>query len=299
MIRNLDTQTLRTFITVAETASMTLAAGHLHLTQGAISQQIRKLEDLLGVPLFVRARSGLKLTEAGERLFGKARRLVCLNDSIWSEMTNTSCCGEISIGVPVDLISADATPRILRSFSERHVEIELSVYAEPMARLRERMSSGQLDLAILEEFPGSQLGETLYADRLVWVGACCSEAAMEDPIPLSMVDSDCVFRPRVFEALDRSGRSWKSVFESGSREATVAMIRMDLAVGAMLETTAPKDVEVLSSEANLPPLPSCNVTLAVKQSPSRQAGMLADHIRRSFSAAPQDSQSDGAHLKAV
>ena len=299
MIRNLDTQTLRTFITVAEMASMTLAAEHLHLTQGAISQQIKKLEELLGVPLFVRARSGLKLTEAGERLFGKARRLVCLNDSIWSEMTNTSCCGAISVGVPLDLIAADAVPRILRSFSERHVEIDLSVHCEPTARLRERVSSGQLDLAILEEFPEAQVGETLYADRLVWVGARGGAAASEEPLPLSMVDPECVFRPRVFEALDGSRRSWKSVFESGSREATVAMIRMDLAIGAMLEATAPHDVDVLSGEANLPPLPSCNVTLAVKHGPTRQAGMLADHIRRSFNVGGTDSQPEGAHLKAV
>lgn len=299
MVRNLDTQTLRTFIAVAEMASMTLAAERLHLTQGAISQQIKKLEEVLGAPLFVRARSGLKLTEAGERLFGKARRLVCLNDSIWAEMTNTNCCGAISVGVPLDIIAADALPRILRAFSERHDEIDLSVHCEPTARLREKVASGQLDLAILEEFPGSQLGETLYADRLVWVGARGGAAASGDPLPLSMVDPDCVFRPRVFEALDRARRSWKSVFESGSREATVAMIRMDLAVGAMLETTVPHDVEVLSGEATLPPLPSCNVTLAVKHGPTRQAQMMADHIRRSFGAMSTDSQPDIAQLKAV
>ena len=48
MIRNLDTALIRTFVTVAEKASMTAAANALNLTQGAVSQQVKRLEDVLG-----------------------------------------------------------------------------------------------------------------------------------------------------------------------------------------------------------------------------------------------------------
>jgi DNA-binding transcriptional LysR family regulator len=285
MIRNLDTQALRTFTTVAELASMTRAAEQLHLTQGAISQQIKRLEEQFQAPLFIRARRGLRLTEAGERLFGKARRLLSLNDTIWSEMTDTGCDGHVSIGVPMDLIAADAIPRLLRSFVERHGNVDLSVVCAPTAELKDRVVTGQIDLAVLEEHGAGQSGETLFADRLVWIGAKGGRAAGLDPLPLSMTSPSCVFRALVFEALDAAGRPWRSVFESGSREATLAMIRMDLAVGVVLASTAPGDVDALPSEAALPDLPTFNVTLARGNNVSRQAAMLADHIHRGTASA--------------
>ena len=87
MARNLDTALIRSFVTAAETGGMTAAANALHLTQGAVSQQIKRLEDAFACPLFERDRRGLILTNAGERLLGKARRLLALNDEIWAEIT--------------------------------------------------------------------------------------------------------------------------------------------------------------------------------------------------------------------
>ena len=65
MIRNLDTALVRTFVTVADKASMTAAANALHLTQGAVSQQVKRLEETLGCSLFERDRRGLRLTRSG------------------------------------------------------------------------------------------------------------------------------------------------------------------------------------------------------------------------------------------
>ena len=78
MPRNLDTGLVRTFVAVADKASMTAAANALHLTQGAVSQQVKRLEEALGCGLFERDRRGLRLTPHGERLFGQARKLIDL-----------------------------------------------------------------------------------------------------------------------------------------------------------------------------------------------------------------------------
>lgn len=94
MTRNIDTGLLRAFIAVAETAGMTAAANVLNLTQAAISQQIKRLEDGFEARLFERDRKGLRLTNAGERLFGKAKRMLALNDEIWAEMTVPIHSGE-------------------------------------------------------------------------------------------------------------------------------------------------------------------------------------------------------------
>ncbi len=90
MTRNLDTGLVRTFVAVSDKASMTAAANALHLTQGAVSQQVKRLEEMLGCSLFERDRRGLRLTPPGERLFSQARKLLALHDEIWAEMTTVA-----------------------------------------------------------------------------------------------------------------------------------------------------------------------------------------------------------------
>src|SRR5260370_36121915 len=104
MARNLDTALLRAFVTVAEAGGMTAAANRLNWTQAAISQQIKRLEEGFGCILFERDRRGLAMTNAGERLFGKAKRLLALNDEVWADMTTPTFTGDVKLGVPFDLV---------------------------------------------------------------------------------------------------------------------------------------------------------------------------------------------------
>ncbi|WP_291182015.1 LysR family transcriptional regulator [Erythrobacter sp.] len=282
--RNLDTQRLRTFVTVAQTANMTRAAGMLHQTQGAVSQQIRKLEEELGHTLFRRARPGLVLTESGERLLIKARRLLSINDAIWCEMTTPRCGGAVTLGVPIDLAGACRIGSALRSFTQRFPDVDVTLRCALSVELKRAVATGEADIAILEELPSEQIGETLVADRLVWIGAVGGQAASKKPLPLSIVSGSCVFRPLVLAALDEAGRPWKSVFESEHFDASLAMIRTDLAVGALISSRKPDAVEVLGEESGLPTLPPINITLATRETRSEQCNALAEHLRRELSA---------------
>ena len=78
---------------------MTAAANALHLTQGAVSQQIKRLEELFGGTLFERSRRGLRMTAYGERLLGMAHRLLGLNDELWADMTSVTVEGAVRLGV--------------------------------------------------------------------------------------------------------------------------------------------------------------------------------------------------------
>ena len=90
------------------------AANALHLTQGAVSQQVKRLEEALECSLFERDRRGLRLTLAGERLFGRAKRLLSLNDEIWAEMTTNAVEGRVRLGVPPDLVGTRLAPVLKR-----------------------------------------------------------------------------------------------------------------------------------------------------------------------------------------
>lgn len=134
MFRNLDVALFRAFTAAADRRSMTAAAEALHLTQGAISQQIARLEALAGGPLLTRERPGLRLTAAGERLLGKARRLVALNDDVWTDLDGAALAGPVRLGVPHDLLDASFAP-VLKRFAEACPDVELTLKSAASADL--------------------------------------------------------------------------------------------------------------------------------------------------------------------
>ena len=260
MARNLDITLVRTFVTAADSASMTVAANSLHLTQGAVSQQIRRLEEALGCTLFERDRRGLRLTPVGERLLGKARRLLGMNDEIWAEMSASAMQGRVRLGVPYDLVGTTLAP-VFRAYTEAWPQIDISLVCGSSPELAETLAAGDIDLAIIEEPVGATTGECLRVEPLVWVGARGGRARLKRPLPVSMVTDTCAFRPVVLAALRDQGFEWRTVFENGNIEATTATVRTDLAVTAWLASTVPADLDILGADAGLPALPNFSINL--------------------------------------
>ncbi len=282
MARNLDLALLRTFVTVADRASMTVAANALHLTQGAVSQQVKRLEDLFGSALFERDRRGLRMTASGERLLGKARRLLGLNDELWADMTAAAVDGEVRLGAPCDLMESCLAP-ILKTYADAYPQVAISLSCASSPDLAAALSRGEIDLAVLEERVGPSNGERLRVEQLVWVGAKAGSAHLKHPLPVSMAADTCAFRPAVLAALHDHGREWRTVFENGGIEATTAIVRADLAVTAWLESMAPPGLDVLPAGAGLPELPPFAINLHLPQSDIGAAtARLAQQIRHAL-----------------
>jgi DNA-binding transcriptional LysR family regulator len=282
MPRNIDTSLVRAFVTVADTGSMTVAANALHLTQAAVSQQIKRLEESFDCALFERDRRGIKLTNEGERLFGKAKRLLGVNDEIWAEMTTPSFKGQVRLGVPYDLVGSYLPP-ILKSFASTYPQVEISLVCLTSPQLVETLAAGEIDVAIVEEALGTSKGECLATDRLLWVGAKGGDAFRKRPLPISFGCDTCAFRPVIFEALRTSGLAWRTVSEIGNAEAISATVHTDLAVTALLATTIPPGLDILSPEAGLPPLPNFGINLHLPRTGATPVGQaLANAIRDGF-----------------
>jgi DNA-binding transcriptional LysR family regulator len=282
MTRNLDIALLRSFVAVADHGSMTAAGRLLHLTQGAISQQIARLEALSG-PLFVRDRRDLRLTAAGERLLGQTRQLLAAHDTLWLDMSGGTIEGAVRLGAPQDLVAASLGP-ILKGFALAHPNVELTLVCDASTRLLRTLKRGEIDLALIEEPPGTTGGECLDIDRLVWVGAKGGTACRKTPLPVSLVDETCAFRPVVLEALREGGRTWRTVFENGSIDATAATVRADLAVTVWLASTVPQEFDILPPESGLPELPGFAINLHMPRSRQLPAVVeLGRHLRNGFS----------------
>ncbi len=279
MSRNFDIALLRTLVAVADLRSMTAASERLNLTQGAISQQIARLEALARGPLLVRKPKGLRLTSLGARLLGKARAMLVLNDEVWSEIEGGVVAGRVRLGLPYDLVGITLAPA-LKAFSEACPHVDLTLVCKPSPDLLTAVREGRLDMVVVEETIGSETGEVLAVDRLVWVGAHGGCAQSRTPLPISLVAENCVFRSPVVSALSRQGRETRTVFENGGLDATRATVRMDMAVSAWLAATVPADLDILSGNG-LPELPSFAITLhlaAGVQGPAMRE--LAHHLRQ-------------------
>jgi DNA-binding transcriptional LysR family regulator len=262
MYRNLDLHLIRTFCTVAQHGSMTVAANILAQTQGAVSQQVMRLEDMLDRQLFIRDRRALRLTPAGDRLHAHGRRLLALNDEIWNDMASPLVAGTVRVGVPPDLVGSCIAP-LLRSYCNAYPQVDIALVCAPSRDLLTALARGEIDLAIVEEPDGPTTGACLRIERLVWVGALDGKAHLREPLPVSMVATSCAFRPAVQDALAQHGRDWRVAFENGSLEATTAAVRADLAVGVWLAGTAPPDLQILAPDAGLPRLPPFAINLHI------------------------------------
>lgn len=285
MIRDLDSTLVRTFVTAADKASMTGAANALNLTQGAVSQQIKRLEEVLGQTLFQRDRRGLKLTRSGERLLDKGRRLLQLNDEIIAEMGGKAVAGRVRIGVPYDLVGTLLQP-VLKTYAEACPQVEISLVCASSPELAAALAAGTIDLAVIEERAGPTAGECLAVDRLVWVGARGGSARLKRPLPVSLVADTCAFRPAVLAALGAHGLDWRTVFENGNIDATTATVRSDLAVTTWLASTVPADLDILS-DADLPALPNFAINLHLpKHGVEPAAREFARQIREGLAPRP-------------
>jgi DNA-binding transcriptional LysR family regulator len=281
MRTDLDIALLRAFLAVVEAGGVTRAAAALGVSQAAASQQIKRLEEALDCRLFERAGRRLVLAPAGERLVAQARRLLALNDEVWSSMRTPSFEGEVRLGVPYDIIGSFVPP-ILRRFAKAQPCVRVSLVCEDSKIVREQLKSGGVDLALTTETECGRHGETLRTDRLVWVGVPGGDAHLKDPLPVSLGAPTCVFRPIAVEALGKARRDWRAVCEVSRMEPVYAAIEAGLAVAPLLRSSVPERFEILGREARLPALPEFRINLYAPPGLSPAARDLADLVRASF-----------------
>jgi DNA-binding transcriptional LysR family regulator len=283
MSRDIDIALLRAFVAVVETGSVTGAASVLSLTQAAVSQQLKRLEELFGTALFERHHRRLSLKPSGERLLAHAQRLIALNDEVWSTMSAPAYEGEVRLGVPHDIVGPYMPP-ILKRFDKAWPRVRVSLKCTTTPQLHEALRQGETDLIITTERHCSAGGETLLEDDLVWTGAINGTAHLREPLPISLGDGTCEFRPSVLKAMRGTGRDWRPVCEVSSMEALFASIEADLAVGAFLRSTIPSYLREVGSDG-LPDMPKFLINMYLP--PARQneiAVELARHIRQEFAS---------------
>ncbi|SFK07274.1 LysR family transcriptional regulator [Celeribacter neptunius] len=281
MARNLDLTALRSFVAVADCGGVTKAAGALNLTQSAVSMQLKRLEESLDLRLLDRSARTIALTAAGEQLLSYARRMLELNDEVYSRLTAQEFEGEIVLGVPHDIVYP-SIPLVLQHFHRDYPRMRVSLLSSFTTQLKEKFSRGECDIVLTTEDDVGPEGETVVELPLVWIGAPNGSAWRQRPLRLAF-EHRCIFRKGVQEALDRAGIPWEVSIESDQSRTIEASVSADLAVHVMLEDTAPPYSEPIQHGGALPELSKKKINLYMSDLKKSEATeRLRDLIRQAF-----------------
>ncbi|MDM7932836.1 LysR family transcriptional regulator [Tabrizicola sp.] len=259
MPRNLDLAALRSFVTVADVGGVTRAAGYLNLTQSAVSMQIKRLEDSLGMQLFLRAARKLALSPEGEQLLSYGRRMLALNDEALSRFAATACEGEIRLGVPHDVVYP-AIPGILKRMAQAWPCLRINLVSSFTVLMKQEFERGGFDVILTTEETPDPGAEVLGLRPLVWVGAVDGNAWQRRPLRLGFKDT-CIFRPRAQALLDAANIPWQLATGGESEQAVEATVAADLAVTARMAGSIPDGTCVIATENQLPPLGEMKLAL--------------------------------------
>jgi DNA-binding transcriptional LysR family regulator len=278
----MDLELLRTFVAVLETGGFGKAGLRRHLTQSAISVQMKRLAEDVGRPLFVAHGRGRAPTPAAELLFGYAGRLLALHDEAVRALVEGSASELVRLGATQDFAEA-RLPGVLRSFSQSHPQVRLEVRVGRSPELSRLVVEGELDLAVV--FQAAPSGATPFArERGAWLAAPGFKPPLNaEPWPLALLEAPCVFREAALRTLDEARLPWRIVYSTPSLGGLLAAVRAGLAVTLRLARHSQKGLRSLPPSVGLPAPPRFLLTLLTAEELTAGARTLAAALRTAAS----------------
>jgi DNA-binding transcriptional LysR family regulator len=240
----LEPERLRAFITVAETNSFTRAAEQLHLTQSAITVQVRRLEESIGRALFERSAKFVRLTKDGEAMLGYARELLEVINRARRQFSQPALEGSVRFGMVEDF-GTTALPFILGRLRQEHPHFELAVETGLGFDLVKRLEAGGLDLILTKRVAGGNDPAALRRQNLVWVGQQKVFQDGNDVVPLVLYPEPAASREIILRTLRENNIRWSIRFESASITTLRAALLSGIGVAAFGIGMIPEGVTVL------------------------------------------------------
>ncbi|MBQ0757703.1 MAG: LysR family transcriptional regulator [Amphritea sp.] len=258
-MRDLPIALLRTFMVVAGTLNLTVAANQLNKAPSTISMQLNRLEDLVANPLMERGQHGVRLTATGIQLKHHAQQLLNLHDQIVGSFQNIDIAGQVRLGTHDQYASRTLTP-LLKAFILSYPEAQLEVFCDHRPyHLTDMLEQGKIDIALVEMPANSGGGLRLRRDELVWVRAKDHNVHQQAVLPLAVFDEGCYHRNYARKALEQSARPYRIAFTSQSRAGVLAAVRAGIGVAIIPRHTLEDDLVVIEQE--LPALAETEITM--------------------------------------
>ncbi|QHI97134.1 transcriptional regulator LrhA [Xylophilus rhododendri] len=263
-MRTFDLELLRSLSAIVTHDSFAAAAMQLGRTQSAVTQQMQRLEEQIGHPLFEKRGRQKRLTEHGQRLLTYARHLLAINDEAMRNLQQGALEGMLRIGASLE-VSGSILPPLLAEVARSSPMLQLDISIGRSPFLVESLRSGEIDMAISNRVEDDLDGVVLRTSPTVWL---CSASYVHDPalpIPLIMTDAPSIFRRLGQEALDASGIPWTLRTSSSSLIGVRAAVQAGLGVTARGVEQLDAGLRVLGLSDGLPRLPDLVYRLYVRR----------------------------------
>jgi DNA-binding transcriptional LysR family regulator len=291
----LDLDLLRTLLFIAEEGSFTRAADRVGRTQSAVTLQVQKLEAIVRRPLLSRSKGGpVELTPHGRMLAERARAMLALNDEALADMAVDDAPATLRIGT-----SAYYTPffldRTLERIRAEHPELTVEVITGRSCQIVPQLRDGAFDIVVSEGGvePRDWPSVEIWRGPLRWITASEGEVHRRDPLPLSLLPSNCPWRPpwmddcfwrsAALHALKDAGRAFRIASVTDSLADNLATVARGEAVTVSIAAFLPHGVRVLGVDEGLPPLPDTRVVMLTgRHAPQPLVQSVADIISSTF-----------------
>ena len=240
---------------IAESGTFTAGALRVHITQAAISMQIRQLENELGARVFVRAPRHVILTEAGEHLLQRARQILREHDAALDEIAELAGAerGRLRIGSASAMILTDPLPKILKELRRQHPAAEVAVISGTSGALVDQILAGELDIAFVSlpvDVRGIQT-ERLSEDQLVAIASPRHKLAKQRTISAYTLAGEKLIlgerggntRRLIDQFFAQAGVSLHVAMELSRQAAIRRMVEEDMGVGIVPLQSVKEEVE--------------------------------------------------------
>ncbi len=249
---------LRTFLAVAENNSFTRAGEILHLTQSAVSMQMKRLEDAVGRPLFQKNGRRFSQTPAGELLQEHAQRILAAHNEAVSVFSRPELVGSVRFGLAEDYASR-FLPLILPEFRKAFPGVQVDIHSGPGVELQRALAGQKLDLCLLEGIAAG--GRVVHREPVVWVTARHGNTHRLDPLPLAVYHEGCDYRRWALEALKQEKKAHWIAFVGPSIASILAAVQAGLAVAPIGRGSLIANLRQLGPKDGFPLLPVSEVSL--------------------------------------
>ena len=250
---NFDLAALRTLVAIADQETFARAGETVHRTQAAVRQQMRRLEDQLGLALFERSGRTKELTPSGRKLVDYARRMLALQEETLAALHAVTTGGPVRLGSPAD-IADTVLPEMLRRFARANPALSLVIHVGRSPDLMELLKKGAIDLTISTRFDESRRHFLLRTSPVVWIAANDFRVDPNRPLPLVLADEPSIFRKIALAALERSGRTWHERYTAPGLAGIRAAVAAGLGITARSIEALTPELRVVGEADGLPPL---------------------------------------------
>lgn len=255
---NLDQ--LRLVSLIDEQRSYSRAAARLGVTQSAVSQQMRAIEQALGRRLFKRGGIGLSPTSDGEAYLVYARAMLAIGEDAKRHFSASAADGEIRLGLTEDF-ARTSLPGVLALFSRDYPRFEFIVDCGLSSVLFSGLDEGRYDAVVAKRLRGARDEERLWSEPLAWYGREDTRVPASEPVNLALIPAPSVSREAILTALRQAGRPWRVAFQSLSFGAIEAVVQAGIGVTAFGQHFSAPGLVELGEECGLPPLGTYDICM--------------------------------------